>query len=68
MPEIECPSCTCHFSSPPGTDWVQCPRCARAISADAAVEDRIRAELYGEHRSGRVIPRPRMVRDGSRAR
>ena len=65
MPEIECPSCTCRFVSPPAAAWVRCPRCAARISADAAVEDRIRGELYGAPRSGQVtLVRP--VHDGLR--
>jgi hypothetical protein len=67
MLEIECPSCTCRFVSPPGADRVNCPRCAQQISAGAAVEDRIRAELYGEPRSGQVILRPRGVPAGPSA-
>jgi hypothetical protein len=60
MPEIECPSCTCRFSSAPGAAWVQCPRCAHRISADVVVEERIRGELYGEP-SGQVVLRGRAV-------
>jgi hypothetical protein len=63
MPEIECPSCTCRCASPPGAAWVQCPRCAHPISADAAVEERIRGELYGGPRSGQVVARRRAVRE-----
>ena len=39
MLEIECPSCTCRFVSPPGADRVNCPCCAQQISAGAALED-----------------------------
>ena len=68
MPEIECPSCTCRFASTPGAAFVHCPRCAHPISADAAVEERIRGELYGEPRSGRVVLRPRAMSESPGAR